>query len=98
MSTSILREIKNISVKTKKAYPVIIKGFRGEPVRLDAVNIEKSFIIVAGKSGKTQMKLKVKYVYQCDDNTYQKLRKAFDSNDSEVLEQGWQKARPITLS
>jgi len=98
MQTFSLPKTEFSQEKTKKLQPVIVKGFRGEPARLDAVNIGKNFIIVVGKSGKTQMKLKDKYVYQYNEETYQKLRNAFDSNNSEILEQEWQKAKPIILT
>jgi hypothetical protein len=78
--------------------PVIIKGFRGEPEVLNSIGIDNFFVTVVGKGGKTQMKLKVKYAYRYDEDTYKRLRKAFDSNDSEVLEQEWQKAKNIVLS
>ncbi len=98
MSTTILRDNEVFSVETNKSYPIIAKGFRGEPAKLDAIKYEKNFVTVLGKSRKTQMRLKVKYVYQYDEETYQKLRDAFDSNDTEALEREWQKAKPITLT
>jgi len=84
--------MKNVKI----LQPVIIKGFRGEPEVLNSVGIDNSFVSVVGKSGETQMKLKVKYAYCFDGDTYQRLRKAFDSNDSEALEQEWQKAKVLS--
>jgi len=75
--------------------PVIVKGFMGEPEMLSSVNKNIYFVTVLGKSGKTQMNLKIKYVYRYDEELYQKLKKAFDSKDNERLETEWQKAKPI---
>lgn len=88
---------KNVK-STEYTQPVMVKGFKGEPETLNSVGIENLFVTAAGKGGKTQMRLKIQYVYQYDDETYQKLRDAFDSNDTEALEREWQKAKPITLT
>ena len=98
MSTIILRKMKKALKIAKKSQLVIIKGLRGEPEALNYERIDNLFVTVVGKSGKTQMRLKIRYVYQYDEETYQKLRKAFDSNDTEALEQEWQKAKPIALT
>ena len=90
--------MKILHKKAKCSQPVIIKGFMGEPSRLDTINIENNFVTVVGISGKTQMKLNVKYAYQYDEGTYQKLCKAFDSGDTGILEKEWQCAKPIALS
>ena len=84
--------------KTNIMQILMIKGFKGEPTRLKCLNIDNLFATVVGNSGNSQMRVKVKYVYQYNEEAYQKLRKAFDSNDSEALEQEWQKAEPIALS
>ncbi len=79
----------------KMLQPVIIKGFMGEPEVLSSINKDISFVTVVGRSKKTQMRLKVKYVYHYDEELYQKLKNAFNSKDSERLETEWQKAKPI---
>jgi len=81
--------------KTNISEPVIIKGFMGEPTRLKCVNIDNISATVVGKSGKTQMNLKVKYVYRYDEETYQKLQNAFDLGDIKALDKEWQQAEPI---
>lgn len=70
----------------------------GEPEVLDSINKDKFFVTVLGKSGKTQMKLKVKYVYHYTEEIYQKLKEAFNSKDSERLVKEWQKAKLINLT
>jgi hypothetical protein len=70
--------------------PVVIKGFKGEPVYLRAINSENNFVTVAGKSGKTQMTLKSKYVFHYDENVYKRLKNVYEMNDKEGLEKLWQ--------
>jgi hypothetical protein len=93
-----LKKIGFSEKKTKFLQPIIAKGFMGEPTRLDCVNIDNFFATVVGKSGKTQIKLKVKYVYCYDEETYQKLQKAFNSGDNDLLVKEWQQAKPITMN
>ena len=98
MSIAKIKNNQNFRKKTDNTQLVIIKGFMGEPGLLRAVKLKNNFVMVVGKSGKSRMKLKDKYIYQYDENVYHRLCNAFDSNDSEALEQEWQKAKPIALS
>ena len=77
---------------------VIVKGFRGEPARLKAEGIENFLVLLVGNDGKTQTKLKAKYVYCHDEELYLKLKNAFDSGDTDKLSREWQCAKPITMS
>lgn len=78
--------------------PVMIKGFRGEPETLNSIEQNKFSVTVVGKSGNTQMELKIKYVYLYDKELYQKLKEAFNSKDAERLAEEWKKAQPINLT
>ena len=81
---------------SKNTQPVIFKGFMNEPKRLISVGIDKLFVTVLGISGKTQMRLKIKYVYQHNEKLYRKLTEMYSSKNYEGLERAWQEAKPIT--
>jgi phage regulator Rha-like protein len=86
----------NLLNSQNNTYLVLVKGFTCIPKRLNVIKCENNFITVAGMSGKTQMKLKAQYVYQYDEEMYQKLRNAYELNDKGTLEKVWQQAKPIT--
>ena len=98
MSIEKMAKNKDFLDNTISVYPVIVKGFRGCPDKLNAKNVENSLVTVIGRSGKTEMRLKVKYVYQFDEGIYQRLKKAYDAGDTETLAKEWQCAKPITVS
>ena len=75
--------------------PVIIKGFMGEPTVLKSINKNRLFVTVLGKSGKTQIKLRVKYIYRYVKKVFQQLKRAFNSKNIKRLAKEWQKAKPI---
>ncbi|MFA5554171.1 MAG: hypothetical protein WCZ89_03415 [Phycisphaerae bacterium] len=89
-----LAKSNNFQKKDKLFLVLIIKGFMGEPIALKCLNKDDNFVTLLGKSGKTQIKLKVKYAYY-DAETYQRLQNAFNSSNKELLEAEWQKAKPI---
>jgi hypothetical protein len=74
----------------------IVKGFMNEPVALKSVNYDKKVVTLLGRSGKTSISLKDKYVFCYDKSLYGKLQEAFALNDTERLAKEWQKAKPIS--
>lgn len=86
------------SHNTENLQPVIVKGVMAFPEVLKYEKIIDNFIVLVGKSGKTRMKLKVKYAYCYDEKTFLRLKNAFDPNDTERLSKEWQQAKPIVLS
>jgi hypothetical protein len=93
-----------LCLKDKKSFElpkttqlVTIKGFMDEPVRLGLKIIKKSSVLVVGGDGKTEIRLKTKYVYQYDEKLYERLKKAYDDGDIETLSKEWQCAKPIVI-
>lgn len=95
MSSNYLDNQKNLSVGLGDVYPVIVKGFMGEPVRMNAVDIKNNRITVVKIDGITPISLKRTIVYQDDEMLYRNLTEAFGSKDDKGLKKGWQKAIPI---
>ena len=85
MSTIISQE--KVDSQEILEYPqiLIIKGFSCEQCRLKCVWTENWSVILVGKGGKAQARLKTEYAYCDDEKKYAKLKKAFDSGDSELL-------------
>jgi hypothetical protein len=99
INASIFKEKMEISQKNLKITQVaMVKGVMNCPKRLNLEKIENSFVTVTGESGKTQMTLKAEYVYQYDEDVYQRLQNAYELNGKGTLEKLWQQAKPITLS
>lgn len=98
MSNKISRNNRKFSVRTNRPYPVIVKGFMGEPVRMDALGTENNLVTLAKKSSKTRITLKSKYVYHYDKETFERLKEKFERKDEEGLVKVWQEATRIIVS
>ncbi|MGA2678327.1 MAG: hypothetical protein ABSF37_03380 [Sedimentisphaerales bacterium] len=82
----------------KSLQRVIIKGFMDEPTALQFVNNCGKSVTVLCRDGETQTNFACDVVYQYDEELYQKLKNAFDSNDKEQLMREWQCAKPIIIT
>ena len=91
MSSVISKNMENYKEIFTIPQLVLIRAFMGEPVVLKCLGIENFSFIILGKDEKKQILLKKKYVYQYDENVYQKLKGIFDSGDFEKLTNEWDK-------
>jgi hypothetical protein len=74
---------------------VVIKGFMDEPAKLYSVKNNKKVTTVLCRDGKSEMNFKNDMVFQYNEELYQKLREAFESNDTEGLAREWLRAKPV---
>ncbi len=77
---------------------VVIKGFMNEPTKPNFYKCDGKSVTVLCRDGETQMCFAIDVVYQYDMESFKRLHEAFNSNDTEALEQEWQKAKPITVT
>ncbi|MBN2019957.1 MAG: hypothetical protein JW749_07015 [Sedimentisphaerales bacterium] len=98
MSRPLDGKMKDFREKAENSYHIVIKGVMGCQVTLNAEVIENIFVTVVGKNGKTEIKLKVKYTCQYDEEIYHKLKNAFDSCDAKKLSRKLWRVKPIAFS
>jgi hypothetical protein len=75
---------------------VIVRGFAGEPVPMEAVRIGPRSVTVR-RPGGNDMTVRFSYedVYCFVQEQYAKLVKAFTSDDRETLDRLWRESTPI---
>jgi hypothetical protein len=73
--------------------PVLVRAFRGEPVKLTALADLGEVIEVTGEDETKTIGLPPSAVYRFEEKLFAKLRSAFLADDREELESLWRKAR-----
>lgn len=75
---------------------VVVKGFAGEPVQMEAVASGPQFVTLR-RPGGSDVTVRFSYgdVYSFDQVSYGRLVKAFTSRDRETLDRLWRATTPI---
>jgi hypothetical protein len=70
-------------------FPVIVRAYEDEPVKLDAVGLGPGFFIVRAPGRTAELQLPSKDVYAYDGERYEQLVNAFTRRDGMTLSSLW---------
>jgi len=68
---------------------VLVRAFRGEPVRLRVLSEKPGVVEVYRDSEQKTLGMHPSAVYRFDEDTFKKLRSAYLAGDSDMLDKVW---------